>query len=179
MIEIVAIHKDDNSFVRLVTQIINGAVKVYKPNEIYVLHIDNWFDHKWHNFAGKTLGAVGVHKSQLTIPPFEPNRVLSQTFYQKDNSGKRIFRSQETKHLHIHQKSEMNLTRYLKNVSDSAFLIWYSGNSENIDVGSVMAYVIQDEMETSWYASFQKNCGWQLNKVQGLSKQEFQGLIQS
>ena len=44
---------DDPQFVETVSHIISGLVNDSFPNEIFVIKIGNWFDHKWLKFSGK------------------------------------------------------------------------------------------------------------------------------
>ncbi len=124
----------------------NGAIHCYKPDEIYIVQIDNWFDHKWRAFSGKTLGAVGVWNSTLTIPPFEPNRVINQFYYRKD---KDTYVLQPAKPLHIHQWSSSNLQRFLKQITEAGLFAWYSGETKNNDAGSLLVYNLEKQNETS------------------------------
>ncbi|HSE23811.1 MAG TPA: hypothetical protein VLB68_19230, partial [Pyrinomonadaceae bacterium] len=48
---------DDPQFVELVKQVISACVNESIPNKVFVIKIDNWFDHKWLGFSGK--GRVG------------------------------------------------------------------------------------------------------------------------
>ena len=58
MIEILPNEKDDKDFIKLILQILNNSILLYKPKEIYVVEIDHWFDDKWLAFSGKTLGVI-------------------------------------------------------------------------------------------------------------------------
>src|SRR5215510_10889155 len=48
---------DDPHFVELLKHLISRLVGETFPEQIFVMKIDNWFDHKWLNFSGK--GRVG------------------------------------------------------------------------------------------------------------------------
>src|SRR5260370_30312598 len=71
---------DAVEFVVLVEACVNGDLRVHKPKELVLIHIDNWFSQKWLHFSGKALGSVGVWQrdQNLTVPPFVPNRVRSE-----------------------------------------------------------------------------------------------------
>ena len=43
---------DDVQFVELVNPIISALISGSFPEEIFVMKIDNWFDHKWLKFSG-------------------------------------------------------------------------------------------------------------------------------
>jgi hypothetical protein len=40
----------DHSFVAIVEQILDNTLQLHQPAEVYVVQIDNWFDHKWLEF---------------------------------------------------------------------------------------------------------------------------------
>ena len=65
MITLHRIDKDDLRLVDLVEHLLNEMVQRYKPNEIYSLLIDNWFDYKWLNFSGTVMDEIAVWKSNL------------------------------------------------------------------------------------------------------------------
>src|ERR1700736_5908124 len=61
---------DDPAFIAIVRQIAAGATQLYSPAELYIFHVDTWFDFKW-------LGFVGDRR----LPPFRGNRIVSQRHY--------------------------------------------------------------------------------------------------
>jgi hypothetical protein len=88
---------DDSDFLGLLGSLVGGLVARLNPEEVWIVHIDNWFDHKWLEFSGtgtvpsklprmfKTLGIppdmlasdkVAFYKKKVTFPPFTPNRIL-------------------------------------------------------------------------------------------------------
>jgi hypothetical protein len=46
MIELAPAEYDDASFLELVQRIVNGAVAALHASEVYLVQVDNWFDHK-------------------------------------------------------------------------------------------------------------------------------------
>ncbi|MEP6360801.1 MAG: hypothetical protein ABJ287_00315, partial [Balneola sp.] len=76
---------DNDQFISRVEVLIEKFILEKKPNSFYLIKIDNWFDKKWLGFSGKILGAVGIAKSDLTIPPFVPNRIIYEKFYSKNH----------------------------------------------------------------------------------------------
>jgi hypothetical protein len=70
---------DDAEFLSEVEAVVQGAVEVSKPATVAVVKIDSWFGPKWLGFSHKVMGAFGVvFPGDLVIPPFVPNRVLSE-----------------------------------------------------------------------------------------------------
>jgi hypothetical protein len=38
---------DDNDFVNLLNALLNALLVQQNPDQLWVIQIDNWFDHKW------------------------------------------------------------------------------------------------------------------------------------
>lgn len=74
-------------FKRTCFRLIGGLVKEFQPKELYVCRVDNWFDSKWLNFSGKTLGAVPMWKKEVTIPPFHPNRIVGEALFDRQDNA--------------------------------------------------------------------------------------------
>lgn len=44
---------DDRNFISIVNSVADGIGNHSgAPNELWIIHIDNWFDHKWLRFSG-------------------------------------------------------------------------------------------------------------------------------
>lgn len=165
---------EDESFVHTVQNIINKAVVSCQPEEIYVVKIDNWFDHKWLEFSGKTLGLLGVWLRDLRIPPFVPDRVIAELHFKKIEQR---YELQQENSLHIYQASEENALRKIKLIADSAIFIWYSANTNASSQASFMFYQVENDAENAWYASFVKKESWQLNRTRNISRSEVLALL--
>lgn len=171
MLSITSMSKDDASFLALVNRIANSTIHQFHPADVFCVRTDHWFDSKWHGFSGKVLGAVGVSNRRLTVPPFVPKRVVSQEAYSLDEEAASYDRT-DALPLHLVQPSRQNLTRFIDRMTKSGMFIWFSGGSKQANTGSIMVYVVAGDLQTSWYASFQRGTTWQINKVAGLSKSE-------
>src|SRR3954470_4664494 len=82
---------DDPYFIAVLNSLVSGIVKNEKPEGIWIIQIDNWFDHKWLRFSG--IGSVDFQfpaflkqydaaldeffQDKVTFPPFTPNRVIA------------------------------------------------------------------------------------------------------
>jgi hypothetical protein len=51
MIDLVLSENDDLAYLHLAQRIVNGAVATLQMREVYLVQIDNWFDHKWLGFG--------------------------------------------------------------------------------------------------------------------------------
>ena len=69
---------DAPDFVFAVERLTEGLLLRDKPRSIILIKIDNWFGSRWLAFSGKVMGAFGFRSNTLTVPPFVPNRVISQ-----------------------------------------------------------------------------------------------------
>lgn len=167
---------DDSSFLKQLEGFVNGLLSLYSPKEVYLVHIDNWFGEKWLGFSGKVFGALGVSNSkELTIPPFVPNRVISQRYFSTDSNGAYLEKESPLQ-LHIEQESENNLSRKMQHLVPSSVVIWYSGNSDSNGRGVVMAYVPVKDQYITKYLEFESP-NWNISKVVGGSRNELETLI--
>src|SRR6186713_3059208 len=122
--------RDDRRFLGIVKRLLDQV-----PDEIrdlWIVRVDNWFDHKWLRFSGK--GRVpfddprpshpGValdefSQDKLTFPPFSPRRIVRQdlwTFGPSERSGALV-------HPRVRQHSAANLHRRVADFSDSMVAI--------------------------------------------------------
>ena len=172
-----ATSNDDPGFVRLVSLIVDSLVLQRAPDILAIIAVDNWFDHKWLNFSGKVLGALGVWKYPLTIPPFRPNRIKAQMVYRL--SQQKEYEQFEAPPLHVVQSSSANLNRKLIHATDSGVFVWWSGNTGANAKGSFMAYIQTGTDATSWYVSFDRRDRWTINKTKNISVEAVQFLLRS
>src|SRR5262249_30418087 len=122
---------DDLGLLREIDKLLFGLVSVHKPAQLYVVCIDNWFNHNWLEFSGKMLGALGVWKDPLTLPPFVPNRVLQQQCFIREDSNYRL--TIQHGDLHKLQPSAVALRQKIETLFSNAVFTWYSSNTLNQD----------------------------------------------
>ncbi len=158
--------EDDPAFVRVVASILDSVVAERTPQLVAVIQIDNWFDHKWLHFSGKSIGALGVWKKELIIPPFNPNRVKNQTVCRLVESGG--YEEIEAPPLHVVQPSSENLNRKLEHATDSGVFVWWSSNTIANGKGSVMIYTQVGKESSSWFVSLDREPKWRINKTRGV-----------
>jgi hypothetical protein len=164
MIELIPSEHDDADFLGLVQRIANGAIATLQVREVYLVHIDNWFDWKW-------LGWRGRGEKDLRVPMFDPNRVCSEKHFVWDANRSQWMSVDQPKPLHLRQPGRPSLAKPLDRFSRFAAFIWYSGNSITNQAGSVMLYLSGAE-GYSWYASFTKNEHWKVEGVRRTSRRE-------
>jgi hypothetical protein len=137
---------DDPALMYWLDGILAGVFDQFRPKQLYVLKVDNWFGKRWLGFSGKALGAFGVRKSELTTPPFIPSRIVSQHRFVR---GERDVLKRPR--IHVFQRSGENVNRKVEHVAPGATLFWYSGQSTENGRGSVMAYVNVGPEYWPWY----------------------------
>jgi hypothetical protein len=156
MIQLIPAADDDAVFLALAGRIINGALAALEVRELFLVRIDNWFDHKWLGFGsrwehGKVEG--------LRVPRFTPNRVCSEQHFQWDLEASAWQSVDLLKPLHVRQPGRPWLAQPLDRYSKSAAFIWYSGKTAANHKGSLLFY-LSGANGYSWYASLKKGEPW-------------------
>ena len=174
MITLKASENINDSFVTIVEQILRSTLLFHQSEEVYVVLIDNWFDHKWLEFDTSRIDGDELGwRAKLMLPPFEPGRVVNQSYFQKHCSASLRYEACESSPLHILSSSNRSLAQ----ICSSGTFLWYSLVGKMSDRGSLMVYLNRDGKGAAWYASFIRNPDWQLNKVKGISKRELTELL--
>lgn len=181
MIEIKFDNTDAEDFKEIVNTIVSNLIETFNPDEISIVRIKNWFDHKWLNYSGKQILKYDTktHPSipfvlepywnkEITVPPFNPNRVLSESGHRKKGTNNALF--EET--LHKFQWSTENRNNLISRRTKNGLCIWISSNSEINRQGSLMVYQIKDSEIQSWYASIEENDDWKVTKTKGIDKNQ-------
>jgi hypothetical protein len=153
---------DDPAFIAIVKQIAAGAAQVYSPSELYVFHVDTWFDFKWLRF-------ISDHR----LPPFRGNRIVSQRHYAI--SSDRVIETIASP-LYDFRARAASTSPQLRTISNSAVLLWYSGESAFSKRGAIMLYRIDADDIESWYASFHVSREWKMLKGHQISRTEIEHL---
>ena len=157
----------DSGFVPVVERALNNALEFSRPSDVYVVQVDGWFDHKWQQFSGTILHEIAIWRRNLTVPPFHPSRIVSETYFRLDSGSYEVA---SAKPLHIHQVSGENLRRAVRDISSSGVFVWYSKVSKDSDRASLMLYIVNAVDASGWYAGFTKKDEWRLAQVKGMSR---------
>jgi hypothetical protein len=172
---------DAPDFVRQVEQVANGVTLRHTPETLVLIKIDNFFGSKWLGFSGKALGAISIwfnpsyHPAAIvTIPPFVPNRVVSQRrysspTYEEIDCGEPI---------HKRIPSRIALTRTVATAATKSALVWYSGKSKATGRGAVMAYVPAGDSYWLWYAAFEAGESWSVNETLDIKRDDLASLME-
>jgi hypothetical protein len=182
---------DDPRFIQLVNSLLNGVIASDTPDTVWVIKIENWFDHKWLQFSG--IGIVDYkfpaflnwydaaleefRQEKVTFPPFTPNRVLGQWSYQRTAADYSEVPVTSLPHVSKKQRSEKNLQRRVQNSSRSGVFLWYSSNTVTNDRASIMVYTVRGEHVDCWFTAFLRQEQWVLHSTKGVSRGEVQRFL--
>lgn len=189
--EVAAGDMDDPYFIAPLNALIRGLVERKAPDEIWIIEIDNWFDHKWLRFSGIGIvdfnwhGAANrfdaaldeFHQDKVTFPPFTPNRIVSQWSFQRIGDQYAEVPMPRLPHPSEKQSSGANLLRRVQDFCRSACFVWYSGNTVANGRGSVMVYDLSAEHVDCWFASFHRRDEWKLQATKGVDREVVERLM--
>ena len=163
----------DESFVTIVERVLNGTLRLHPFEEVYVMLIDNWFDHKWLEFQSSRIDSDELGwRNKLKLPPFEPSRIMNQLCFRKHTSALSGYETSSSNPLHI-----SSANRSLAEICSSSAFVWYSFVGNSSDRGSVMVYLNREGKGAAWYGSFVRSPNWHINKVKGISKRELMEML--
>jgi len=165
MIELVPAEHDDVAFLSLAQRIMNGAIAALQMREVFLVQVDNWFDHKWLGWWSRK------GEEELRVPLFTPNRVRSEKHFVWDVEKSAWTSIGLPIPLHIRQPGRPWLARPLDRYSKCAAFIWYSGSTAMNKVGSLMLYLSGAE-GYAWYASFKKDEHWAVSDEFRVTRRE-------
>lgn len=164
----ITIDRDDApEFIAEIKPILNGVLRSAAPKDFILIKIDGWFGPKWLAFSGKVLGLLGVWNKPLRVPPFVPNRVLSQRVF----SGRDY--EDESMRVPLHRKMTggFAVQRHMAREAGGAVLAWYSSGSLKNGRGSLMVYMPSEEY-WPWYAGWERNRMWDIVQTKEIGAQQ-------
>jgi hypothetical protein len=187
---------DDNDFIDLLNSLLNGLLVRQAPEQLWVIQIDNWFDHKWLRYSGNGSAVskfpvdwsssfmdrfdsikAEFWQDKLTFPPFAPDRIVGQWSFLHSTQGYIEAPLPKLPHNKSRRRSHSNLHKRAENFVSSASFVWYSGNTLKNGRGSVMVYNIGPPQPTCWFAAFGRNSEWTLERTKGVDKEHVSRLL--
>jgi hypothetical protein len=181
---------DDPYFIALLDSLVSGLVRRNAPENLWIIQIDNWFDHKWLRFSG--IGVVDFqfpafmdrydaaldefHQDKVTFPPFTPNRIMAQWSFARVGADY-VEAPSQVPHRSEKQSSEANLQRRVQDFSHSASFVWYSAKTVANGRGSVMVYNATVAGVECWFAAFSRQETWKLHATKGVSREEVEDML--
>lgn len=187
---------DDNDFINLLNSLLSGLISHQSPEQLWVIQIDNWFDHKWLRYSGS--GSVPSKfpaswsssfmdrfasvkeqfwQDKLTFPPFAPDRVLGQWSFLLSSQGYIEAPLPKLPHSKSRRRSHSNLQKRAEKFASSASFVWYSGNTLKNGRGSVMVYILGDQRPVCWFAAFKRETEWMLERTKGVDMEHVSRLL--
>ena len=170
--EILTQDDDAKGFIAQVEHCTNGILQTYTPPKLILIKIDNWFGSRWLRFSGKFLGELGVWYSTLRVPPFVPNRVISERQFTAPD----YLTGAAQQPIHIRTESKYALRRELSEIAPKASLIWYSGNSQKTKRGSLMAYIWHSNAYWAWYTEWAEGDCWKVVATKNIGPADIMAL---
>lgn len=187
-----SIDNDDDDFIRAVDCWLYAMIQSRTPSDLFVVRVDNWFDHKWLGFAGQSkvhidtgLSAIDSEiqahwrtGADVTIPPFAPKRIIEQSHFKRKNDI--LVQQNSTNELvhSLHQKrSSENLHNRAIGLSSHGLFIWLSSKSALSQRASMMLYRTTDDKLKGWYSSFVKRDEWKVDKTKNMDRELFSRLF--
>jgi hypothetical protein len=182
---------DDNGFIEMLNSMLGKLIVQSATERLWIIQIDNWFDHKWLGFSGN--GVVDFqfpefmhrfdvaldefYQDHVTFPPFTPNRVLRQWSFQR--SGQNLIEVPLVKlpHATDRRPSSSNLHRRIAKFDANSLFVWFSGNTLKNGRGSVMVYDMRSSQPTRWFVGFVRKAAWLPGLAKGVSQQYVAALL--
>lgn len=171
---------DDPAFLQLVSNLVESLTQREGFERLHLIHVDNWFDHKWLRFGGLPMQHVAEWKrgERLTPPAFHPNRILSQQDFERDDTAAAWREIAPKTEVHPHIESGTNLQRRVSGVAPDAALVWYTGNTRPNRRGALMAYVPSEGGYHTWYAGLVAGPEWKVDRAREISHEDLWELVQ-
>jgi len=181
---------DDPYFIALLDSLVSGLAKTKAPEGLWIIQIDNWFDHKWLRFSGISTvdfqfpafmnrydaALDEFHQDKVTFPPFTPNRVMAQWSFTRVGDDY-VEVPSRVPHRAEKQPSEANLQRRVQDFNRSASFVWYSAKTVANGRGSIMVYNSTADGVECWFAAFSRKETWKLQATKGVSREEVEDLL--
>jgi hypothetical protein len=182
---------DDPQFAELVNRLTAALVNASSPEQVFMMRIDNWFDHKCLSFSGIDNTAASsrmnsadsardesTHHQKIFFPPFTVNRLTGEYYFVRDENGDY---SPSASAPYLHQRkpahSSETIHKQVTEFSDSAIFVWFSSNTESNSRGSIMIYELKDSIVHGWYAGLSKSRDWRVLQTRGITRDEVRSLL--
>jgi hypothetical protein len=167
LINIMIDSDDAPEFIAEIKPILNGVLRSAAPEDFILIKIDGWFGPNWLAFSGKVLGLLGVWNKPLRVPPFVPNRVISQHVFSGPDYEVESLRVP----LHRKMTGGFAVQRHMAREAGGSFLAWYSSDSLKNGRGSLMVYMPGEEY-WFWYAGWERNRRWDIVQTKEIGTQQ-------
>ena len=162
--KIVAQRNDDRGFLQEVQKLIVGILPCYRPGEVFLVRIDDWFD---RNRLGLKIcppddAAVARCGTQLPVPWFSRGRIVAAQRFRFEDDQKTSLVAQGNA---VSTMLTANRYKSVAQISDNAMFVWLSGNSARNGKGSLLIYFTQQGIDTGWYAGYSSQQAWHVARI--------------
>jgi len=140
---------DDPEFINIVKKIIIGNIIVSSQKKIFIVKVDNWFNHKWLGYAGgyHHLGLNHTPPEDVALPPFSENRMESKNYYEFNENSEDHMKLEPPKDIPPYDIQIPEASRRIRKNFPGVGFFWYSGNTATNNKGSLMGYVWTDDLK--------------------------------
>jgi hypothetical protein len=170
---------DDPGFVSAINRVIADLIARTRPRDVFVVQVADPFGDRWCGTGGRFLGErqaqTVVSREIPTLPPFPPERILSEEAFRLALDFVTYVRNNDAEPLHVHGLKGKAYQRELSMFTEAGLFIWYSGGTGTGNRGTVMAQVVTPEYTDVWHASLVRTLsGWEFEQGIGIGREEFE-----
>lgn len=182
---------DDDDLVTPLNGFLTSLLEDMRPDEVHIVRIRNWFDHKWlgysgrgvvdfpgADFAGIDVALDDVRQTELTFPPFTPKRVSGQHSFRRVSGGQYELFDRPPLHVATVGGRNKDLHRRVTLQAESAVFAWFASGSLTNGRGALMVYAVDQGTASGWYVSFIRTKGWQVHRTKGVDQNRIEGWFQ-
>jgi len=172
--------EDDSSFVAAITRVLDGIVRRIHPRDVFVVQVADPFGDRWCGTGGRFLGEreaqTVVSRDVPTLPPFPPERIISQVVYRLALDFTSYVVAKDAEPLHVHGLKGKEYQRELSMFTEAGVFVWYSGGSASGNLGTIMVQVVAPEFSDVWHVTLGRGAsGWEFIEGIGIAREEFEG----
>jgi hypothetical protein len=171
--------RDDPAFIRQVNRILAGIVRRIRPREVFIVQVSDAFGDRWCGTGGKFLGKrdaqTVVSRAEPTLPPFEPDRVEHEQCFRLALDFTSYILTDEFEALHVHGLSGREYQRELSRFTEAGAFVWYSGETMDSGVGTLLVQIVTPEFSDVWHATLGVERGnWRFVEGLGITGDQFE-----
>ena len=160
---------DEETVLSAIDGILDACIRARRPISVRIIRIRDWFSSRWYRFAGKRSGLARVESTKLIVPPFVPNRVISELELCWDDQSVEYIPQPNGTALHKRQHSRDDLHRTLSSVAGSCVALWVGGDALESRWLAAMLYAVGSPCAEGWYLSVHRRASeWVLDRYVGL-----------
>ncbi len=169
----------DPSFITLIREICLGLIRRVVPDDVFLVQIDNWFDHKWLDLIVWNSQSAEALDEHTPIPMFNPSRVFTEEHYARTSDSDSGLHVAPVKEIHGDDGVARRKHRKPVHWTNNGVFLWYSGRTAHNGRGSLMALVYTPSLKFAWYVLLARRETWAIDRAKGIAPQELRSLAES